>query len=351
MDVPPIKDSISQRQELPLQVGNVVRVTNLKSIGEGGFSFDYNGKIYQGFLQNSQNLPNILSQNSVNINIISIEPHLEFIIIDNSTKYSGLNVGSKVSLEIVSAKDGIFNVIIGGKSYSAIIDPPPQFFRLMAEIIKTDTLLELKPIGVSSQDILFSALMKSGANFDFKEISAYAKLFSGTILSAFLSEDIKRVIKDGGNFLENKLLKGLSATGDAKLGAYSTDNQTSKELITKMQIANLLMRENFFTFFEGDNLDFENGMMRLHKTTNGGINLSVKLTFSNIGETVVSFVKTPTNSYYVTVRTERDLSEEISHINLPNCQINWRKLTEADKESFNIFKESLIKPCGFDMKI
>lgn len=344
MEIQPVSGG-NQDDSSALKIGDKIQVNIIKSHGDGGYSFNSGGKLFQGF----SHIP--LNLGGQQIKVLSLEPRLEIAPFGKEKGEPIFQVGSKISVEVISVKDGAYSVNLGGKTYIVNIVPPPLAGKFIGEIVKTDPLLELKPVFTSLKDITLPFMAREMASFNQRDISSIMKMFTGASLAAFLPDDIRRVVKDGGNFFENKLSRGLAPAGDVKFSAYMAGDDNAAGNITKMQIANILMAEDFFSFFEGDELDFEGGVMRFHKSDNGNLNLHMKLSFTNLGETVVSFLKSSEMGYYLTVRTEKDISEELAKIDIAGCRINWRKLGEADKELFHIKSKDFKGLEGLDIKI
>lgn len=344
MEVTGVGGKIQQGEPNSLQAGDKLQINVTKSLGDGNYIFNSGGRQFEGFSQTP------LGLGPQRIIVLTAEPKIEISLLGKENSRT-LQAGSKVGVDIISFKDGLYTVNIGGKTYFASINPPPLAGKFMAELIKTEPALELKPIFTSLKDMTLPLMAKELAAFNQKDLSSIMKMFAGASLTAFLPEEIRRIIKDGGNFFENKLSRGIAPAGDAKTAAYETGNDGARENITKMQIANILMREDFFSFFEGEELDFEGGVMRFRKSDDGSMNLYVKLTFTNLGDTVVSFLKSSEKGFYVTVRTDEDISQALSEISVKGCQINWRKLKNSDKEFFDIKKEDFSGFGSLDVKI
>lgn len=345
MEIRPIDAGGPSDDGSVLKIGDKIQVNIIKSHGDGSYSFNSGGKLFQGFSDTP------LNPGRQQIQILSVEPKLEIAPFGKEKSESLFQIGSKISVEVISVKDGAYSVNLGGKTYIVNIVPPPLASKFIGEIVKTDPLLELKPVFTSLKDITLPFMAREMASFNQRDISSIMKMFTGASLSAFLPEEIRRVIKDGGNFFENKLSRGLAPGGDVKFSAYQVGDDNAAGNITKMQIANILMAEDFFSFFEGDDLDFEGGVMRFRKSDNGSLNLYMKLDFTNLGDTVVSFLKSSELGYYVTVRTEKDISEELAKVDLEGCRLNWRKLGDSDKELFNIKSQDFKGLEGLDIKI
>ena len=222
---------------------------------------------------------------------------------------------------------------------------------LISETLQKDALSDMKSAKQTLLKSVISVLAKEAASFSQKEVSDILKNLGGARITSFLPEEIKKAVRNGGNFFENKLLKGISPGKDAKALAYSSGNDAARGAVTKMQIANVLMNADIFTFFGGDDeLDFDNGVMRFRKTPDGDINLYMKVDFTNLGETIISFAKAHEAGYYVTVRTEKDISGDLSSVRIPGLSIRWARLGENDGSFFEIKNKDFVFFDNFDMK-
>ena len=222
---------------------------------------------------------------------------------------------------------------------------------LISDTAQKDALLDMKSAKQTLLKSVISILAKEAVTFSQKEVSDILKNLGGARIASFLPEEIKKAVRNGGNFFENKLLKGISPGKDAKALAYSSGNDAARGAVTKMQIANILMNADVFTFFGGDDdLDFDNGVMRFRKTPDGDINLYMKVDFTNLGETIISFAKAHEAGYYVTVRTEKDISGDLSSVQIPGLSIRWAQLGENDASFFEIKNKDFVFFDNFDMK-
>ena len=221
---------------------------------------------------------------------------------------------------------------------------------LIKESAQGEAVLSSKDSSVLLKETV-ALMAKETATFSQKDIVSLLKNLGGARIAAFLPEEIRKAVRNGGNFFENKLLKGLSVENDSKTIAYSSGNDTARGAVTKMQIANILMNTDFFTFFEGDEaLDFDGGVMRFRRSSSGGISLHMKINFSNLGETVISFVKAGDEGYYVTVRTKQDISNDLAYLKLPNLIVNWAELKADDSKFFEIDKKDIFHIENLDLK-
>lgn len=280
----------------------------------------------------------------------------------------GLNVGDKLPALVLKNENGILTLNIGGSKLVALAEGIVISKNIKIEIIKLEPQLMVKilPSGddakvaleKSSADILLgmkqaamSAVLKEVSSFSQSDIAKILKMFGMAKIAAFTPDEIRKVIKDGGNFFENKLLNGISLKNDAKLEAYLAGNEPARSAVTKLQTANVLMTNDFLTFFDASqDLDIDNGIMRFRRTDDGYLNLFMKVDFTNLGETILTFARSKDTGYNITIRTEADISDEIGDINIPGAVIRWVKLKKSDADFFEIKPGDFETFINFDIK-
>ena len=327
-------------QDTPLKEGDVVYATNIKEGKDGKYILNINGRNVEALSKD------ILSNPPVKLQIIKTSP-LEVEIAKQNSQLS-FNVGDKVNVKLLSSLNNGYMVEIGGKSYNASLLSMPQSSRFIAEVIKTDGILLLKETNISPKLSALSLMVKEITTFNQREIVNILKENGALQLQSFAADDIKKFLRNSGQFFENRLSKGLNIDGDTKLAAYITGNNVAENAISKLQIANVLMGSDFFAFFENEELDFDDGIMRFSRNNKGSYSLFIKMNFSKIGETIISFVKHYENTYNITVRTKVNISAELSRLHIKNCNIYWKEMKERDKEFFIIKKDDLKEMQGFE---
>ena len=259
--------------------------------------------------------------------------------------------GKSVKVEVLQTEPKLIVKILSANvnAKQSVQSNPSQNAALIKAATQGEALTNMKGETVIKDTA--SLMAKEAAAFSQKDIVSVIKTLGGARIAAFLPEEIKKVIRNSGNFFENKLLKGISPESDSKMLAYLSGNDGARSAVTKMQVANILLNTDFFTFFDGEEeLDFDGGVMRFRKSPSGNINLHMKMNFTNLGETVISFVKAGDEGYYVTVRTAKDISKELAELNIPNLLIRWAELSENDGKFFEIDKDHIILSDSLNIK-
>lgn len=326
--------------EPALKAGDRIFASVVKSDGDGNYILNTSGRTIAAMSQD--NLPD---NRTIKLSVLKTEP-LQVALL-NDDKADALQIGNKVAVKLLSVNSKSFHVEINGRTYDINMRANPSAAKFMAEVIKTDPLLELKEI-INPKTAAISAMAREMASFNQRETAAVLKDFGASKISAFMASEIERLIKDGGMFMENKILRNKSLKGDMKLASYGRGNGNAASAISKLQIANALMGNDFFSFLESDELDFDDGIIRISRNEENGWSFHVKLTFTKLGDTVVSFLKSYDEKWFVTVRTKNDISSLLSRIYVKNCKISWKPLKDEDKDIFIIKHDIMTGLAGFE---
>lgn len=327
-------------RETPLKEGDIVNAVNVKHGKDGSYILTINGKNVEAVSKD------LLFNPPLRLQIVKTSPLEVELLKQNSMQQ--LQIGDKVNVKLISTLNQGYMVEINGKPYNASFINTPQGSRIIAEVIKTDGMLLLKDTNISPKLSSLSLMAREISSFNQREIVQILKDYGALQLPSFLADDIKKFLRNSGQFFENKLSKGVSIDSDSKLAAYIQGNNTAENAITKLQIANVLMGSDFFAFFENEELDFDEGVMRFSRNNKGSYSLFIKMNFTKIGETIISFIKHYENTYNITVRTKVNISAELSRLNIKNCRIYWKEMQERDKEFFIIQKDNLKEMQGFE---
>lgn len=331
----------SSMQQADINAGDIVYAASAKAGRNGSYILNINGRNVEAFSKD------LLFGNNLKLMVLKTNP-LEVELLKQQSSNSLFQTGDKLPVKILSSNNGIFSVEIGGKTYTAGILANSGSARIMAEVIKTEPLLMLKEINITPKQTALAAMAKEISVFNQKETAAVLKEFGAIHLSSFMADDIKKTLKNSGQFFEYKLSKGLSLDGDMKLAAYTQQNSSAESAISKMQIANALMGSDFFSFFENDELDFEDGIIKVVKNGGNSYSVYIKMNFTKIGETIISIIKHYENSYLITVRSKVNISAELSRLRIKNCRVVWKEMHEKDADFFQIKKENLKEMNGFE---
>lgn len=331
----------SSMQQAGINAGDIVYAASAKAGRNGSYILNINGRNVEAFSKD------LLFGNNLKLMVLKTNP-LEVELLKQQSSNSLFQTGDKLPVKILSSNNGIFSVEIGGKNYTAGILANSGSARIMAEVIKTEPLLMLKEINITPKQTALAAMAKEISVFNQKETAAVLKEFGAIHLSSFMADDIKKTLKNSGQFFEYKLSKGLSLDGDMKLAAYTQQNSSAESAVSKMQIANALMGSDFFAFFENDELDFEDGVIKVVKNGGNSYSVYIKMNFTKIGETIISIIKHYENSYLITVRSKVNISAELSRLRIKNCRVVWKEMQKKDSDFFQIKKENLKEMNGFE---
>lgn len=331
----------SSMQQAGINAGDIVYAASAKAGRNGSYILNINGRNVEAFSKD------LLFGNNLKLMVLKTNP-LEVELLKQQSSNSLFQTGDKLPVKILSSNNGIFSVEIGGKTYTAGILANSGSARIMAEVIKTEPLLMLKEINITPKQTALATMAKEISVFNQKETAAVLKEFGAIHLSSFMADDIKKTLKNSGQFFEYKLSKGLSLDGDMKLAAYTQQNSSAESAVSKMQIANALMGSDFFAFFENDELDFEDGVIKVVKNGGNSYSVYIKMNFTKIGETIISIIKHYENSYLITVRSKVNISAELSRLRIKNCRVVWKEMQEKDSDFFQIKKENLKEMNGFE---
>ncbi len=323
-----------------INAGDIVYAASVKAGRDGSYILNINGRNVEAFSKD------LLYGSNLKLMVLKTNP-LEVELLKQQSS-SLFHIGDKLPVKILSANNGIFSVEIGGRIYQAEIPANSGSAKIMAEVIKTEPVLTLKEINISSKQTALAVMAKEIASYNQKETAAVLKEFGAIHLSSFMADDIKKTLKNSGQFFEYKLSKGLSLEGDMKLAAYTQQNSSAESAITKQQIANVLMGSDFFSFFENDELDFDNGIIRVAKNNSNYYSVYIYMNFTKIGETIISITRHYENSYLITVRSKVNIMAELSRLRIKNCKVVWKEVQDKDKEFFQIKKENLKEMNGFE---
>lgn len=328
-------------KDIPIKEGDIVNAVNVKQGKNGTYILTINGKNVEAVSKD------LLLNPPLRLQVIKTSP-LEVELLKQNNITQNLQAGDKVNVKLISTLNNGFTVEINGKTYNASFLTSPQGSRFIAEVIKNDGILLLKETNISSKLSSLSLMAKEILSFNQKEIVQILKNNGAIHLPSFLADDIKKFLRNSGQFFEHKVLRGLNVENDGKLSAYISGSNQAENAITKLQIANVLMGSDFFAFFENEELDFNDGVMRFSRNNKGGYSLFIKMNFTKIGETIISFIKHNENNIFITVRSKTNISAELSRLRIKNCKISWKELADKDKEFFIIKKDNLKEMKGFE---
>ncbi len=271
--------------------------------------------------------------------------------------------GNEVNVKIIkptNAKNSFIVKINNAEVEIKIIPPPkPNIKEFIGEILQEFPDPVIKPI---NKEILTSDKINETINQDTKELiknellnlrktslSEIMKSTSKLTLNEFTPKSIENVVKESGNFFENKLLNNLSVNEDLKFDAIKNDNAILKETIVKLQLFNSILNDGVFSFFNFEDNGLKSGEMQIKKE-NDKFTVHIKMDFSQIGETFIKVVSFKGKTDVV-VSSEKDISKQIKKINLPGINVHWKQISSTDKEEFNIEKKIMTSFSGLNILI
>lgn len=286
------------------------------------------------------------------INEINVKDLLKFNLEGDLLQ---LKEGEKVTINVVkSLTDGFYLINLKGKSFTALFQSPPQFGKLIVEVVKTDPNIELKVIK-DEVDLVDKGgeklqLKKDIVEFNPKEM---AKIFSksGLLLDmkSISPEKLKKIIRDSGIFFENKLANSESIDNDVKFLAIKNGDQVVENNINKLQIILILAELSGYLPIETLDEDIDDLELFIHKK---GISaVTIKGKFSVLGETLIH-VRENAGIIDCVVQTVTDISEELKNgIFSEGIMVKWRKLDLKDYSELDIKRISMEKLGSFEMVV
>jgi hypothetical protein len=248
--------------------------------------------------------------------------------------------GAILSGSSLKSDKGLFFIRIGEAIFTSKV-PLPENFQVKVMSSSPPIISLVKNDIFDRTDIKGMLAALAG-----KDPSALAADMGAKALSSLTPGELRRLFRDSGLFLENKLSKDISPVGDSKYIA--RENPTVFDGITRMQLAGVLLQE-FFSFFDSDDL-MEDAVVRVRKEENG-VAVFVRLNFTRLGETILAVRPAPANAgYNALVHTKEDISAELASLAIEGLKIRWVRLTPKHSEDFNISGRVLTKLGRFDIR-
>lgn len=248
---------------------------------------------------------------------------------------SNVKLGSEIDIKLIKMiKNGLFLVDFKGKMLEAKIPDTPATKLFKAIVMKTEPILELKPILTPLDKLNANELKTELIHFDKNVIIKTLKSSGKFNIDQITPASIEKVIKESGIFFENKLLNDIKVIDDNKLHALRTDNSDLKESIQKIQLFNSILNDSAFSFFSLNNLGIKDGEIFISRNKDQ-FSVNIKVDFSKIGETFIRIVIRE-NIIDIVVSSEKDISQELSNIHIPSINIHWKKINEKEKEAFDL---------------
>lgn len=330
-------DSFSKlfSQSKPI-AGQSVKLSVLQKLENGMYLIDMRGKNYQ------VNLPQdttpgqyraTVQKNDAGEKTLSLEP----LKSDSSAEQSRSDIkpGQQVDVKVIRLiRNGLYLIDLKGKQIEASIKDLPATSSFKAEVIKGGDSLELKPLPVPVNQLSSQQLKQELVTFDKSAILDVLKSSGKFNIDQITPAAIQKVMKESGNFFENKLLNNIQVGDDNKFHAIKTDNTDLKDSIQKVQLVNTLLNNAAFSFFTMTGGDIKSGEMFISKQKDQ-FSVHLKIDFTEIGETLIKIVARESH-VDVVVSSEKDISEQLSQLDIPGMNIHWKKISEQDRKSFDL---------------
>ncbi len=278
---------------------------------------------------------------------VRLQDLIRFSLDPNSIE---IKQGEKLPISIVKPlENGLFLVNIKGKLFTASFQSLPQVGRFMAEVVKTDPVLELKLL-TKEGDVQSDTLKFKGEllKFDRKVIVELLDKFGFKIDPKEVSpEQIKKMIKDSGIFFENRMANGVDLKDDVKFNLFQKGEGDSASQISKLQIITLLAGLEAYLPIKSEDSDLDDIEIFIRKDTRTGI--VIKTHFSKIGDTLIYIRDTGYNLIECVVKSEVDISEELKDVKIDGVRITWKKLDSKEYQDINPVKDALEQIGGFEI--
>lgn len=322
-----------------LRNGERVQAEILSKVGDS-YSIRIRGTAYQAKISgdippSGQFRAEVLKTSPLELRII---PDMKADSITLSGKGS-FGVNSVVNVVVVKSENGFHMLKVGGLDFSAKFPSQlPENFN--ARVLSNDPLT----ISFEKLSIFQRSDIKSGLLQLVSDPQAVSRI--GERLPLPDAQALRQLINNSGLFFENKLSTGKNVESDNKYAALTQGDTQRYENITRMQLASILLEDGLFLFFESDELEGE-AVVRVKKEEHG-YGLNMRLKFSRLGETVIG-INPSLPGYSVSVRTEADISDELSRLDIKGAVIRWAKLAKCDIEQFDMKKEILARIGRFEI--
>lgn len=150
-----------------INAGDIVYASSVKEGRDGSYILNINSRNVEAFSKD------LLYGSNLKLMILKTNP-LEVELLKQQSS-SLFHIGDKLPVKILSANNGIFSVEIGGRIYQAEIPANSGSAKIMAEVIKTEPVLTLKEINISSKQTALAVMAKEIASYNQKETAKSIK--------------------------------------------------------------------------------------------------------------------------------------------------------------------------------
>ncbi|MGE4318299.1 MAG: hypothetical protein AB7E96_05280 [Deferribacterales bacterium] len=229
---------------------------------------------------------------------------------------------------LVSIKDSLFELKLG-----------PQVFKsLLAEVTSKSSLIDLSILRTPVETLDQSYVKQQVSGFDIEKIMKAFGKFQHVSMEDMTAEKLKQSLKDSGLTFENKLLNGHDVAGDEKFNALLNQDTSAKDSLTRMQVTNLFLAGGILAFLKTKDENVDDTLLRYKPGADGNGTVFVSTSFSELGDTLIS-IRQNKNKFSVSVKTEKDISKELSDLRLENSSIHWYKFNKQDLEMLDPKKD------------
>ncbi|MGE4267019.1 MAG: hypothetical protein AB7F25_06260 [Deferribacterales bacterium] len=241
---------------------------------------------------------------------------------------------------LISVRDTLFEVKLD-----------PQLFKTLiaeAKIQPDSILLTFAKLPVENLNPQYVKQQVTGFDIE-KFMQAFGK-FTRVSMEDMTHQTLKDALKNSGLTFENKLLNDHDLGGDEKFRALLTGDNQAKDGITKMQITNLVIADGVMSFLKTKDENVGDTLFKLKRGADGSNTVYVSTSFTELGETLI-VIKQVQNSYTVSIKTEKDISEYMNDIQVDNGTVRWFKFNKQDLQVMNPAKEMTADLGNFEVII
>lgn len=192
--------------------------------------------------------------------------------------------------------------------------------------------LNILRLPVENLDQSYVKQQVTGLNID-TLLKTFGK-FTPTNMSELTAQELKTALKNSGLIFENKLLNGQDISTDEKFKAYMSPDSSAKDSITRMQVSNLMMAGGVFAFLKTQDENVGDTFIKYKKGRKGSDTVYVSTEFSELGETLI-IIKPINGTYNITIKTEKDISDQMDNLSLDNGAVRWYKFNKQDLDVIN----------------
>lgn len=259
--------------------------------------------------------------------------------------------GEKVDIQILKTLENGKTLIAVKNNLFEVKMEPSLLKNISAEVIRAENgTIELVADKLPLQNVNSNFVKQEVGTFDLAKLMKAFGKFQHLDIKNLTPESLKAAIKNSGLFMENKLLNNENIAGDEKARAYMGSDNTAREGITRMQVANMLLAGGLLTFLKTEDEAIDDTYIRMKKDDKGGNTLYVSTSFSQLGDTFL-IIRRHNNFNDVMVKTDVDISEQLKNIEIENTRINWVKFNPKDLNKIDVKNDIVFNMGNFEVII